>query len=154
MWPNKKLANTYIKVADLEIQFKWPTAKVSLVANCSNSSTKTFIRTWSLMHKSSYLISYLSMMGGRHATCAYWVEYTQAHVVQWWPCVINDRVRPHAAVVIAYLHIGLNTYLKAPRRRTQRHSQIAVMSGQLTCYHHIYTLCTDLTVGLTEVIRK
>ena len=31
-----------------------------------------------------------------------------------------NRARPHAAVVIAYLGLRLNTYLKAPRCRTQR----------------------------------
>ena len=54
--------------------------------------------------------------GGRHATCAYWADYTQAHVVQWWPCTsipmmssLNRRshmTEPFSAT--AYLGIRLS----------------------------------------------
>ena len=34
------------------------------------------------IYDGSRVFSNQPMMGGRHATCAYWVDYTQAHVVQ------------------------------------------------------------------------
>ena len=67
------------------------------------------------------------MMGGRHATCAYWVDYTQVHirsamVTMYLLGVNNDVIIEHIKATCScdcVLGHRANTYLKAPRRRTQ-----------------------------------
>ena len=47
------------------------------------TSSLIITKCWVFLHLLSVLGP--THMGGRPATCAYWVDYTQAHVVQWWP---------------------------------------------------------------------
>ena len=85
------------------------------------SSLPSLVRTLTFLSLSLSLSLFCSVlgpthMGGRHATCAYWADYTQAHVVQWWPCTsipmmssLNRRshmTEPFSAT--AYLGIRLS----------------------------------------------